>query len=62
MLMKHLETEQLPVGLQILAAGARRLEALKTSAEPVTPLEFNSIAVEYYSLRVRIVRPSCTTS
>lgn len=55
MLMGHAETDQLPVGLRILVAGAGRLEALRESAEVVAPLELNSIAVEYYSLRARIV-------
>lgn len=55
MLMRQTETEQLPLGLQILGAGAVRLEALKTSAEPIAPLELNSIAVEFHSLRARIV-------
>lgn len=58
MLTRHAETDQMPVGLQILAAGAGRLEALKESAEPVAPLELNSLTVEHYSLRTRIVRSS----
>lgn len=61
-LIRLAETEQLSIGIQILAAGAGRLEALQTSAEPIAPLELNSLAVDFYSLRARIVRPSCRFS
>lgn len=55
MLINYADTKQLKIGLAVLEAGARRLEALKTSSLPIAQIELNSVIIEYYSHRLRIV-------
>lgn len=55
MLINYADTKQLKIGLAVLEAVARRLEALKTSPVPIAQIELNSIVIEYYSHRLRMV-------
>lgn len=54
-LINYADTKELMIGLTVLEAAARRLEALKTPSLPIAQIELNSIVIEYYSHRLRIV-------